>query len=254
MTGVLAEPLTLSDPLSIVAPPEVVAPRVNLLPRDIIERRALKRLAGILAGVVVGAAVLGGAVAYQAGSGKAAAQRSLDTENARNGQLQSQVDALGPVQKALTDAQAAQSSLRAALANEVLWSRFLDALRVQLPDGVRFSSVTIAPSTSSGTAAPAAVALPAPVGQSSTSAKTAPGAATSAAAVGTVTLNGVALSQDKVADLLASLATVDGFTNVYLSSTTAGATSGGEAPTVTFTVTADVTSAALSHRYDSTGG
>ena len=160
---------------------------------------------------------------------------------------------LAPAATALSQAQATQTSLRAALADEVLWSRYLDQLKLQLPHGVRYSSVQVAPVTSTGGVATggwAPVALPRPVG-GGLNASGGTGGSSNGAAIATITLNGVGESQNAVADLLQSLGSVPQFANVYLTSSTAGTTPGSQL--VTFVITADVTGNALSHRYDVNG-
>ena len=256
MTALISEADTGVDPLSLVPVADVPVPHVNLLPPEILERRALRSLTKALAAAVLATVVVGGAIGYQAGSGGGEAHASLDAATAQQSRLQAQVNALSPASAALADAQATQSSLRAALSNEVLWSAYLDQLKLKLPEGVRFSSVQITPSTgsagaagSSGSSASAA-APPRPVNTTASQAESAPGAA-GADAIAGMTLNGVGVSQEAVADLLQALQTVPQFSNVYLTSSTAD---GDKAALVTFAITVDVTSNALSHRYDANGG
>jgi LysM repeat protein len=124
------------------------------------------------------------------------------------------------------------------MGNEVLWSRYLDQLRLQRPEGVRFSSVALVPvgstgSTSTGSSGAAA------------SASSAAGSTTTPGAIATLTISGKAASQPDVASLLDQLAKIRGFTGVYLSSTSGDS----NASVITYTVTAGVTAEALSHRY-----
>lgn len=216
----------------------VSAPKVNLLPPEIAARRTARKIAAALAGVVVlCAAGVGGGYVY-AGSGEAEARSDLAAAQATQTGLQRQQRALAPAQEAQTKMQAAQAALAAAMGNEVLWSRYLDELRLKRPEGVRFSSVQIAPTTSSTSTGSTAGSGPATSG----------GATTGAAATGgiaTLTLQGKARTQPDVAALLDVLAKVKGFSGVYLTSTDADSTTG----VVTFAVTSSVTSEALSNRY-----
>lgn len=242
--GVLPQPeaeLMPSQGLALLEEPSAVrSPRVNLLPPEILEQRRVRVLATKLAGVVVAVAV-GVAGGYVwAGSGAAQAQSDLVSARAVQSGLQRQVVALAPAKQAQTQVQNAQKALAAAMGNEVLWSRYMDQLRLTRPDGVRFTSVAFAPvSATSGSAAGAA--------NGSTAGGGAPTATTGALA--TLTISGKARSQPDVAALLDQLAGVKGFTGVYLSNTTSDASAG----LVTFSVTASVTADALSHRYTGDG-
>lgn len=231
-------PGLVPDGLPLLEMPAVApTPRVNLLPPEIAAQRAVRKLAAVLAGaVVLCAAGVGGGYAY-AGSGEAAARADLASAQAVQAGLQRQQHALLPAQQAQTQIQTAQAALAAAMGNEVLWSRYLDDLRLKRPDGVRFSSVKFDPtSTTSGTAATSSSG-------GATTATAAPGA------IATLTITGKASSQPDVATLLDQLAQIKGFTSVYLTSTDRDATAG----VITYTVTASVTAEALSHRY-SVGG
>ena len=218
------------------APVMVPAPRVNLLPPEIEAQRAVRKLAAGLVGVVVlCAAAVGGGYAY-AGLGESSARSDLATAQSVQTSLQRQQRALAPAQQAQNQIQAAQAALVAAMGNEVLWSRYLDDLRLKRPDGVRFSQVKIDPATGTGATGASA---PAPSGSGSTTSTVTPGA------IATLTLTGKARSQPDVAVLLDQLAQIKGFSGVYLTSTDGGASAG----TITYTVTASITPEALSHRY-----
>jgi Tfp pilus assembly protein PilN len=128
------------------------------------------------------------------------------------------------------------------MGNEVLWSRYLDELRVKRPEGVRFTSVSLIPTG----AAAASSGATAGSSAGSTAAGSAPAAPGGIAAL---TLSGKARSQPDVAALLDQLAQIKGFTSVYLTSTAADTQSG----LVTYSVSASVTPEALSHRYTGDG-
>lgn len=256
MTAVMPEIAAEVSPLGLVTRTEIPVPRVNLLPPEVLERRALRHLSSMLLIALLLTAALCGLIVYQAGSGAGEAQQSLSAAQGQQQGLQTEVTRLSPAQAALTKAQATQTALRASLANEVLWSRYLDQFRATLPDGVRFSSVVVVPGAAAGsTPTTGAVTLPRPVNATAGSIGTT-ASGTDTTAVASMTLSGMAVSQDAVAALLQSLATVKGFSNVYLSSSTAAtsaATSSSTTPIISFVITADVTSAAFSHRYDQDG-
>lgn len=210
------------------------APRVNLLPPEILAQRAVRKLAGLLAGaVVLCAAAAGGGYAY-AGTGEAKARSDLAGAQAVQAGLQRQQRALQPAQQAQTQIQAAQAALAAAMGNEVLWSRYLDQLRLTRPDGVRFGTVKLDPVGGTGTTTSGSAA--------STGSTT---STTAAGAIAALTVTGKAASQPDVAALMDQLARIKGFTGVYLTSTDADTSTG----VVSYTVTLGVTADALSHRY-----
>ena len=227
-------------------------PFINLLPPEIAERRALKKLAGGLAAVLLAAVAATGGLVYQAGSGKGDAQAQLSAEQAETARLQTQLNSLSAARTAQEQLQAAQTALRAAMANEVLWSAYLDQMRLRLPEGVRLTNLVIAPSgaaaTGSASTGTAASGAPAPSG-GATSGTTAT-AGTDPSAIATVTLSGKAVSQEAVANWLDALPGIKGYTNPFLTSTTQDRTTG----LINFIVTVDATADALSHRYDNQAG
>jgi Tfp pilus assembly protein PilN len=223
-------------------PMDVVPPRVNLLPPEILEQRFVRRLAfGLLGAVLVCGAAVGGVYAHT-GQGEAAARSDLESARATQTTLQQQQRSLMPAQEAQTQVLAAQKALSAAMGSDVLWSRYLDELRLKLPDGVRFSSVALTPTN--GTApATASTSTPNSSSASGGTSGTVPGT------IATLTISGKARSQLEVASLLQQLATIRAFTGVYLTNTQGDATSG----VISYTVTAGVTPEALSKRYSSEG-
>jgi Tfp pilus assembly protein PilN len=243
----MAPPLAEGEaPLAVFDVPAYAPPSVNLLPPEIGQRRALRKLQyGLAAGVVACAAVVG--VLYMgASSGKSDAQSRLDAANAQKVLLQGQTAKLSFVSAEKAQIDAARASLKAAMGSEVLWSKTLDDLRLRLPDGVRYATFTVTAITPvATTAGTTTTTTPAPAATSATA------TALPSNAIATVNLTGSALNLDAVAEELDQLALVPGFSNVYLT-TTAQPTPGAIA---TFTVTADITNAVLSHRYDNiTGG
>jgi Tfp pilus assembly protein PilN len=247
MSEVMAPPLAEETPMAVFEAPAYTPASVNLLPPEITQRRALRKLqAGLAAGVVAAAAVVG-LLYVQAGSGKSEAQARLNAANTQKVLLGAQTTSLGNVAAAKAKVDAARASLKAAMGSEVLWSKTLDDLRLRLPDGVRYQSVAVS-------------AIVAPAAGVATATPTAGAPTLPSNVIATVIFTGVAGSMNDVAAELDQLALVPGLSNVYLTSATAGgagasgASSGSQAG-VQFTATADVTNSALSHRYDNlTGG
>ena len=273
MTALMPEYDT-TDSIPVFAPREPVRlPRDNLQPPEIIEKRAVARLGQRLAGVVLIAALIGAAVGYEAGAGHDSAQQRLDAAQTQGSRLQAERARLAPAQQALTAAQQAQQTLKAAMAQEVLWSRYLEEVKLKLPKTTRLSNMVLGSSTAATGSASSGSATTPRTGTSATTGSTAgstgtgstggtagtPGAAGAAgataadAAISSATFTGTAESQYAVADWLQNMTTIPGFSGPYLSSTAPAAAAGGS-KLVTFTVTVDVTAAALSHRYDDVAG
>ncbi len=234
----------------LLTPVEYVAPRANLLPPEIAQRAALRKMQVMLAAAVIACGGIVGAVYVNSASGRAPAKAALAQAQSEQQTLSAQKAALAPAQAAHQQVLAAKQSLVAAMGSEVLWSGQLDTLRRRLPDGVRLSTLTVTgvDPTTSGTGS-TSVQLPAgPGGTSSSTTATGTGASGTSAAtnyVASVAMSGVALDNDAVANWLDTLAVMPGWGNVYLTSTS---TISGSS-LVTYSITADITQAALSHRY-----
>ncbi len=139
----MAEPVAEETPMAVFDAPAYAAPSVNLLPPEIGQRRALRKLqAGLAAGVVAAAAVVG-LLYVQAGSGKSEAQARLNAANTQKVILGAQTASLAHVSAEKAKIDAARASLKSAMGSEVLWSKTLDDLRLRLPDGVRYQSVAV---------------------------------------------------------------------------------------------------------------
>jgi Tfp pilus assembly protein PilN len=234
----------------LLAPVEYVAPRANLLPPEIAERAALRKMQALLGAAVIACGGIVGAFYVTTADGRAPARAALAQAQSEQQTLSAQKAVLAPAQAAHQQVLAAKQALDAATGSEVLWSGQLDTVRRRLPDGVRLSTLTVTPvdPTTSGTGS-TAVQLPAgPAGTAtSTTAtgSTATGAAASSTYVASVAMSGVGLDNDAVANWMDILAGMPGWGNVYLTSTSA--VSGSSL--VTYSITANITQAALSHRY-----
>ena len=238
----------------LLTPVEYVAPRANLLPPEIAERAALRRMQALLAAAVIACGGIVGAGYVTTNSGKAPAKAALAQAQSEQQTLATQKAALAPAQVAHQQVLAAKQSLVAAMGSEVLWSSQLDTLRRRLPDGVRLQTITITgidPTTGSTTSS-SAVSLPAsPTGSKTSSSSTAASAAGTTANsnyIANVTMSGVATDNDAVANWLDALASMPGWGNVYLTST-AAAGGNSSVSLLSYSITANITQAALSHRY-----
>lgn len=236
----------------LLASREYVVPRANLLPPEIAERAALRRLVvGMVVAVVAAGGVIG-AVYVSTESGRAPAQAALADAQAQHGVLAAQQAKLAPSQAAHQQVLAAKTSLQAAMGSEVLWSDQMNTLRSHLTVGVRLSSLTVKESAGAGSGSAAAVTLPAAPAGSAGSTAAAAATPTKAAAndVATATLTGVAISNYALAAWMKTLAALPGWEHIFLTGTTANSAHAG---LVTYTITADLTTAVLSHRYTNGG-
>jgi Tfp pilus assembly protein PilN len=239
----------------LLTPVQYVAPRANLLPPEIAERAALRKMQALLAAAVIACGGIVGAGYVATAHGKAPAKAALAQAQSEQQSLTRQRASLAAAQVAHQQVLAAKQALTAAVSSEVLWSNQLDTLRRRLPDGVRLSTLTVTPiATASGTTdstGTAAVQLPAGPGGASQGTTAAAGTTPATSNyIASVSMSGVALDNAHVATFLETLAAMPGWGNVYLTNTTASGPAGpGQAKTLTYSITANITPAALSHRY-----
>lgn len=207
-------------------------PRVNLLPPEIAEARRLRRAQLGVVGIVALALVCVGGLYYQARGDVTRANARLTATQAQGASLRAQIAHYDFVTRTRAQVQQAQSALDSAMAGQILWSRYLDDLSLDIPNNVWLTSMTL-------TEQPGGVAATAPNPFT-------PGG------VATVDFTGVAFTADDVASWLDSLAKIPGFADPAFSSYTTGVIDGHQ--TVTFTSSVVVTSSALSQRFTSNAG
>lgn len=225
--------ITLGTPLSrdadsVVGAGPVVLPRVNLLPPEIaVQARFRKVQAGLGLGVLAAVAVVG--AVYLAASGSVAdAQERLDSATSQQAALTRQAAGYRDVTAVYTRATAAQQMLVTAMGEEVRYSGFLTDLTRTMPPGLWLTGASWSQQP------------PTEVGADGTP-----------AGLGTVTLSGVAFTQDDVARWLEVVAAQRGYTDAYLSSSTQSLI--GDKVVVTWSATATLTPDALSGRYVTPG-
>ncbi len=251
LTDLTPESGAPANDFDLLAPVEYVAPRANLLPPEIAERAALRRMQALLAAAVIACGGIVGALYVTTANDRAPAKAALAQAQSEQQTLAAEKAVLAPAQAAHQQVLAAKKSLVAAMGSEVLWSGQLDTLRSRLPDGVRLRTLTVTgidPTT--GAASSAAVQLPAaPAGSGAAASSTAASgsSSTTGSYIASVSMSGVALDNNAVANWLDTLAGMPGWGNVYLTNTTANA--GTSSATVSYSITANITPAALSHRY-----
>jgi Tfp pilus assembly protein PilN len=202
-------------------------PRVNLLPPEIAEARALKQIRVAAGGMVVLAFVGVGGLYVHAHGAVAGAQSALDASTAQTSTLTRQQQQLQGVTQLKNQVATAQSTLTSALAPEILWSHYLQDMSVALAGNYWFTTLAM---TTTGAAAATSAA---PVAASPL---------TDANAVGTLTIAGKAVTHNDVAQLLAALDKEKGISHAAFTNSTEDTTpvTGTNVRLDTWNVTASV--------------
>jgi Tfp pilus assembly protein PilN len=214
-------------------------PKVNLLPPEIVEGRRLTKAKRLLGGMVVlVAAGCAGGVVWAQGQ-VSSAQEVVDLAQARAVQLQGQQAKYAEVPRITGLIDTATTARQTAMAQDVLWYGFFSDLSLTTPKGVSLLTLQVALNDSS---APAQQGGP-----------LAPGG------IGHVSFSGTAEHFPDVASWIDAVATLHGLDGSTLQTATRnagagdGSAAGGTTPAagaVTFTSSVQVTSKALTHRYD----
>ncbi|MCU1587486.1 MAG: Fimbrial assembly family protein [Frankiales bacterium] len=202
-----------------------VLPRVNLLPPEIAERQAARRIQVILGAALVAVVVLIGLVYVAATHGVTAAQDDLTAAQNDHTRLQAQATQYSNVNAIYAAADAAQAQLVTAMGDEVRFSQLLTSLSLSIPSSVWVSSISMSqtPLTTSTVGTPT---------------------------IGSFTVSGTGFSHNDVGLWLESIAGVKSYSDPYFSSSTEGLL--GTRKIVTFTSNANLTPQAMSHRYSQT--
>ena len=211
-------------------------PRVNLLPREIHERRKARQVQVGLTAAVAGAVVLVGALYLSAHHSVSNAQSELTSAQAKQTALNSEIAKYNNDVALRGQLAARQGMLQQAMGPEIQWSHYLSDLTLRIPDNVWLTTVTFqetAPSTTTPAATTTAQAL-------------------TGGEYGTVTFAGIAFSHDDVATWLDSLSKEKGYVNPYFSNSTEAFI--GPRKTVNFSSTVQLSAKALSGRYAKPAG
>lgn len=210
-------------------------PRVNLLPPEIRQVQAFRRIQ-----MGLGVAVLGtvGVVALLYGSAShsvTSAQSQVDRAASEQAQLNRQIKSYTGVTTVYAAAEAARQQLSTAMADEIRYSQLLNDISLSIPSNVWLESMSFTQRAPGAAAAgPAATVLPgAPL------------------TVGQATFSGVAFSHDDVATWLEAMAGLKTYTNPYFSQSAEALI--GTRPVVNWSGTTDIVPTAYSHRYDKPG-
>lgn len=209
-------------------------PRVNLMPPEVAEAKAMRRLQTALGAAGLASVAVVGMLYASASHSVSAANADLASAKSQTTQLQSQVAKYGDVTATINAANAAQAQLTAAMGDEVRYSQLLNDLSLAVPSTVWLKNLQF-----TSTAAVAAQ----------------PGTATYGGAlpIGTMTVQGVGFSHDDVALWLDALAKLDKtYANPYFTNSTEALI--GSRPTVNFNGTAVLLPTAQSGRYTTRAG
>jgi Tfp pilus assembly protein PilN len=219
----------------------VTLPMVNLLPPEIAQQRTFRRVrTGLAAGVVCTVGIVA-ALFVLASSQVSQAQDDLDATKAKGVQLQTETAKYANVPAVIARVDAAKLQRSQAMAREIRWSRYLNDLSLQIPAKVWLTSVNATETVD--TVATAAAATP-------------PTVAYPVTGIGTVTFEGKAYSHNDVATWLEMLARQPGYSQAYLTSSSADATDAEASTTnpVAFTSSVTLIENALSRRYELKAG
>lgn len=210
-------------------------PRVNLLPPEIAEQAAFRKVQmGLGAGVVAALGVVG-LLFVSASHSVSTAQTSLDDATAKSRVLTSQKAKYADVTKVYDAAAAAQVQLTTAMGQEVRYSQLMHDLSLSVPSTVWLKTLSYTQ------AAPAAPAAPGTTPANAAAATAAP------TTIGTMSVTGVGFSHDDLALWLESLAGQKNYADPYFSASSEALM--GTRKVVNFTSTANLTPAAYSGRY-----
>jgi Tfp pilus assembly protein PilN len=211
-------------------------PRVNLMPPEVAEAKAMRRLQTGLGVAGLASVAVVGALYVSASHSVSAANADLESSKAQTTQLQNQVAKYKDVTATINAANAAQAQLVTAMGDEVRYSQLLNDLSLAVPSTVWLKSLSY-------TATAAAAAAPG----------TSPAAYNGASQLGTFTVSGVGFSHDDVALWLEAIAGLDKtYANPYFTNSTE--TLIGTRATVNFNANAVVLTTAESGRYTTPAG
>jgi len=174
--------------------------QVNLLPPEIREKQALRRLTTLVAGL--GAAVIALVVVFYFFQGMrlSDAEDELAQQQQANAQLQSQIEELQPFAALQTELATKQQLVDTLYLNEISWaSVLLDVSRV-IPDQSYLTNLT--------------GQITAPTGSQIGETAPVPGVVTSL--IGSVSFSGVALETETIASWLTRLEQVRGWVNPWV--------------------------------------
>jgi hypothetical protein len=230
-------------------------PRIDLLPRQLVEQRVVRRQhTGIGAGFLVLLALLGLWYALESRE-RGRVEDQADQEQAVASGLRARRVQLQPLAD-LESQIAASEQLRASVyRHEIRFSNVMRDISAIVPDDVWLTSMTVAFNGAEGGAASGGTSTTTPAGTAATAAT--PGSPGAGSPVASISFGGSGLEHVDVGGFLRALARgpKKGGQQVYLNpyfTTSAKADEDGQ-QTVTFSATVDLSSAAYSGRFQPAG-
>lgn len=223
------------------APGAGAFPRVNLLPPIVLEEERSHRAKKVLVGASVVSLLLVGGLYGLATLSVNDAEGELEAAQAQAAALNAQVAQYAEVPKVKAMVTTAEKQAYQALGGEVRWSFLLNDLALTMPAGTSLTSFT--GNVSADAPGAGAKAASANGQEGFVSVLGTPG-------IGTITYSGEAIGYPQVAAFLDSQAKQKTLLDPYATAVTANQSDTGAKKGYTFTSSATVTDAALSHRYD----
>jgi Tfp pilus assembly protein PilN len=232
-------------------------PRIDLLPRQLVERRVVRRQRiGLGAGLLVLLTLLGGWYVLESRE-LGRAQDQADQERAVATGLRARRAQLQPLAELESQIAAADQLKASVYKHEIRFSNVMRDVSAIVPDDVWLTSMAVTFS-GSGTTTPAGGGTAAPAQQAGTAAATVtPGSPGAGSPVATITFGGSGLEHVDVGGFLRALARgpkkggQQVYLNPYFTTSQKAADNGQE--TVTFSATVDLSSAAYSGRFQPAG-
>lgn len=198
----------------------------DLTPPELIAARGLRTLRRLLVLALVLVVLLCVAGYVFARSSDNTAHDQLDTANAQTVQLTSERNKYAVVTQVQDATQSIRAELATLFASDIDAAVVLAQIQGALPKGMSFTSITFSPTTASVGTDPSDPTL---------------------VQVGTITISGTSTGLNDLPLYAAALGRLKGFTDIIPTSNSKGSKS------VSWTVTAGLTSDLLTHRYGTTG-
>jgi Tfp pilus assembly protein PilN len=231
-------------------------PRIDLLPRELVEQRLVRRQrGGIGAGFLVLLALLGLWYVLESRT-LGTAQDQADQERAVATGLRAQRAQLQPLADLEAQIAAAEQLRASVYRNEIRFSGVMRDISAIVPEDVWLTSMAVAVNGPAGTSSTTGTSTAATTQGGAAPAVT-PGSPGAGSPVATITFAGAGLEHVDVGGFLRALARgpKKGGQQVYLNPyfTTSQKTDEGGQDTVTFSATVDLSSAAYSRRFQPAG-
>ncbi|AEI12308.1 PilN domain-containing protein [Cellulomonas gilvus] len=240
MTALLERPGTKSKAKGGASIVGTTLPQVNLLPPEVRAARGLRRTKRMLLFVLVGAVALCVLAWVFSLFEASSAQSDLDGANADKDALMEQLadPKYAEVPLVLSALDANRAALPLAMATDVIWSDYIDAIAAVLPEGASIDTFTVTYATPMSGA---------PL----------PGDPLQAPSLGQIAFTGRSVTVPETAAWLKALNSIPGFQDAWLASAAVTSEDSGDGAGdgeeyYTFSSTVQVSDTKLTHRFDGT--